>query len=144
MNEMNVPLPRKQLPVAVGAIEYQGRFLIMRRVDEIPALNGQWEFPGGKIEFGESPVEGLLRELREETGLIVRDPELLGIHSHVWHFPQQDVQAFLIFYRVQTDTDQIHLIKGENDDYKWVTLEEYLVHPDVLEPNRELVKRFYR
>lgn len=144
MNEMTAPQTKKQLPIAVGVIEHEGRFLITRRLDEISILNGQWEFPGGKIEFGETPVEGLLRELREETGLVVHSPELLGIHSHVWDLPDRQVQVFLMFYRVQADTDTVTLLTEENDAYQWVTLPEYLAIPNVLEANHEMVKRLYR
>ena len=61
--------PRIEIAVAVVADE--GRFLIGRRGDDVP-LAGLWEFPGGKIQPGESPVDAAVRECLEETGLLVR------------------------------------------------------------------------
>ncbi len=54
--------------VAAAAIVDDGRLLLAQRVSP-PELAGRWELPGGKIEPGETPAEGLRRELREELGV---------------------------------------------------------------------------
>ena len=62
--------------VAVALIDREGRVLVQRR----PAgkmLAGLWEFPGGKIEPGETPEAALVRELAEELGIVV-DPAHLA------------------------------------------------------------------
>jgi mutator protein MutT len=64
----------KPTRIAVAVVEHEDRFLIGRRPDNV-ALAGLWEFPGGKIESGESPEEAALRECREETGMEV---EIVG------------------------------------------------------------------
>jgi 8-oxo-dGTP diphosphatase len=56
------------LRVAAAVIEREGRVLIARRAAR-KAHAGLWEFPGGKIEPGETPRECLARELREEFGV---------------------------------------------------------------------------
>ena len=63
--------PTDRVAIAIAVVEERGRFLIGQR----PAgtsLGGLWEFPGGKVEPGESPAEAAVRECREETGLVVR------------------------------------------------------------------------
>lgn len=55
--------------VACGILEREGRILIGQRRLDAPAHPGKWEFPGGKIETGESPEEALRRELREELAI---------------------------------------------------------------------------
>ena len=68
---------KPEVRVTAGVI-YQGdRFLIARRAGDDP-LSGKWEFPGGKIEPGESPEECLQRELIEELGMTVRVKKLLA------------------------------------------------------------------
>jgi 8-oxo-dGTP diphosphatase len=63
--------------VVAAAIVLDGRVLGARRTAP-PALAGQWEFPGGKVEPGESDSDALVRECREELGLEVAVGELLG------------------------------------------------------------------
>lgn len=56
------------LVVAVALVDADGRVLLAQR-PEGKALAGLWEFPGGKVEHGESPEAALIRELREELGI---------------------------------------------------------------------------
>jgi len=57
--------------VAVALVDADGRVLIARRPEGKP-LAGLWEFPGGKLEPGERPEDALIRELREELGIVVK------------------------------------------------------------------------
>ena len=63
--------------VVGAAIVGAGRVLAARRVRPV-ALAGGWEFPGGKVEPGESDSDALVRELREELGVHVAVGALLG------------------------------------------------------------------
>ncbi len=56
--------------VALALIQREGRWFLQRRGLDNPVLPGLWEFPGGKVEAGESVMECLYRELREEVGLL--------------------------------------------------------------------------
>jgi len=61
--------PKPRLFVSTAAlIEADGRVLLAQR-PEGKAMAGLWEFPGGKIETGETPEEALIRELQEELGI---------------------------------------------------------------------------
>ncbi len=76
---------RTVLVAACALIDADGRVLIAER----PAgksMAGLWEFPGGKIEQGERPEETLIRELKEELGIVVSEPCLapLTFASHVY------------------------------------------------------------
>jgi len=73
------------LVAACALVDTDGRVLIAQR----PAgrsMAGLWEFPGGKIETGERPEHTLIRELREELGIIVSEPCLapLTFASHAY------------------------------------------------------------
>jgi 8-oxo-dGTP diphosphatase len=73
------------LVAACALIDADGRVLIAQR----PAgksMAGLWEFPGGKIETGERPEQSLIRELREELGIVVKEECLapLTFASHLY------------------------------------------------------------
>ena len=61
------------LVVACALIDADGRVLIAQRPSG-KAMAGLWEFPGGKIEAGETPEAALIRELDEELGIAVKPP----------------------------------------------------------------------
>lgn len=69
-----------------GVVISDGRALLIRRGSE--PLKGEWSIPGGTLELGETLVEGVRRELREETGLEVRVLELIEVFERI--FPEQE------------------------------------------------------
>jgi 8-oxo-dGTP diphosphatase len=76
-------MTRILLVVAVALIDADNRVLIAQR-PQGKQLAGLWEFPGGKVDSGERPEAALIRELREELGIEVKEPCLapLTFASH--------------------------------------------------------------
>ena len=73
------------LVAACALIDPDGRVLLAQR-PEGKSMAGLWEFPGGKVEAGERPEDTLIRELREELGIVVREECLapLTFASHAY------------------------------------------------------------
>ena len=73
------------LVAACALIDADGRVLIAQR-QQGKAMAGLWEFPGGKVETGERPEQSLIRELKEELGIIVKEECLapLTFASHLY------------------------------------------------------------
>jgi 8-oxo-dGTP diphosphatase len=70
--------PRHSVSVAAAVLDGAGRLLLIRRAD-----NGHWEPPGGVLELDEDIEAGLVREVKEETGLVVRPQRLTGVYKNM-------------------------------------------------------------
>jgi len=106
------------IEVAAGIIrDGCGRILIARRRPG-KAQAGFWEFPGGKLEPGETAEECLKRELLEEMGIGIRPTALFGVHEH-------DYGAFLIrLIAVEAEFAAGEITLTDHDDYHWAEAAE--------------------
>ena len=102
--------------VHVDAIVRRGdEVLIMKRA--MGAMTGAWYFAGGTLEQGESPEEGVRREIREETGLEVADLRLL----RAWHYRQDEsTPAVGITFTCSVPPGSEPQINDEHAAYRWV------------------------
>jgi len=127
--------------VAVGIILNGGRVLACRR-KRSAVYPLKWEFPGGKIEPGESPQEALVRELHEELGIRAVVGE--EFHRQEWVYPAGVSEpardgAFRVFYFLVpsfTDTPVNHTF----EEIRWVRPAE-LTSMDVLDGNLEAIAK---
>ena len=105
------------IEVVAALIRKDDRFLVCQRPpDKARAL--LWEFPGGKIEPGESGPEALVRECREELGADIR---VLGAFMDVTHaYP--DLTVHLTLYESRIVSGEVQRI--EHSDIRWITPEE--------------------
>ena len=69
---------RYQKVVAIALlINDQGKLLISKRLDKnIAETDGKWELPGGHVEFGKTPEQAVIREIKEESGLTAKIEKL--------------------------------------------------------------------
>lgn len=88
------------LVVAAAIVNSEGEVLLAQR-PEGKRLSGRWEFPGGKVEPGESPEEALARELGEELGIRVNpeDMEPFWFLSHA--YPEYGFHLLMPVYTVR-------------------------------------------
>ena len=102
----------------VGAVFHDGeRFLACRKKPGKP-LEGHWEFPGGKIEPGETPEQALAREIREELNLIAEVGQKVTTTTYEYDFATIELTTF---YCTLVDGD---LRLTDHDSTKWVTSTE--------------------
>ncbi len=95
------------LAVVAGVIRRKGRYLVYRR-PEGKLLAGKWEFPGGKLEEGESPEAALARELMEELGIRARVGRVLDAIRRT----DEGKDVLLLFYECTTDDEPEPLERG--------------------------------
>ncbi|MBI4912857.1 MAG: NUDIX domain-containing protein [Acidobacteria bacterium] len=84
-----------RLRIAVAVIRRDGRCFLQRREPGPAFLAGLWEFPGGKIEGGESAEEALVRELREELAWRPGRPQALQAFVHDYPGLMVELHPFL-------------------------------------------------
>ncbi|MEZ4401936.1 MAG: (deoxy)nucleoside triphosphate pyrophosphohydrolase [Kofleriaceae bacterium] len=124
----------RKLVVAGLIVADDGRVLIsQRRAGQ--AFAGQWEFPGGKLEPGEAPVDGLARELREELGVTVEAPRVWDVLFH----PYPAFDLLMLVYACRLAPGQVPRAV-EVADLAWCRPSELPGYP-VLPADRPLVDR---
>ncbi len=105
------------IEVSAGLVFHEGKLLITQRRPE-DHLGGFWEFPGGKRESGESFVECLVRELREELGIDVRVGDEIEEITHA--YPEKTVRLkFFVCQLLKGEAQPIHC-----HALAWVTHDE--------------------
>jgi len=103
------------IQVVCGLIEDGGGRVLACRRPEGKHLGGLWEFPGGKVEPGDSPEAALVRELREELGI---ETEVTGaLTPVVWDYGRGPIRLIPFFCRIiAAGEPQPH----EHDALEWV------------------------
>jgi mutator protein MutT len=105
------------MKVAAAVIESEAGVLITRRKAG-GRFGGLWEFPGGKVEPGESPPAALVREIREELGLTVEVGEPLGV------FPYREAEGDLeiLAFRASVKGGEVALV--DHDLFLWARIRD--------------------
>jgi A/G-specific adenine glycosylase len=121
MREPTTPLPFKHIGVAV--IWNQQQQILIDQRKQSGLLGGLWEFPGGKIEAGETPEDCIVREIREELGIEIAVGEHLITIDHAYtHF-----KVRLIVHHCKHLSGEPQAI--ECDAIRWVTLDQIDQYP---------------
>ena len=128
-DEVAVPHQR----VAAYAIVRSLRGVLGTQCSDRTAIPGLWQLPGGGLEVGETPSEGVVREIMEETGQRVRINRLIDVQSDHWvgRAPTgvlEDVQALRIIYTAVCDDPthpQVLDIGGTTMSASWVSLRHW-------------------
>lgn len=130
----------KQINVACAIVERDGLTLAAQRSASM-SLPLKWEFPGGKIEPGESPEECLLRELVEEMGITISVGKSLPKHTH--QYPTFTVTLYPYICRIESGEIILYehsaitwLPKDQLESLDWAEadlpiIEKYLIGNDL-------------
>ncbi len=113
---MDPPSPKHSVSVSAAIVDDHRRILAIRRRDD-----GRWEPPGGVLELDETIQDGLRREVREETGLLVEPVAQTGTYKNM----SRGIVALV--FRCRVSGGAIHL-SDEVQDLRWLTPDEITGH----------------
>lgn len=134
---------RNSKPCAGGLILRKGKLLLLRRCIE-PFL-GFWDIPGGFLEEGEHPADGAIREVFEETGLVVEPEKIFGIYMD-YYDGEGGGYTINIYYLVNIVSGELRLSE-ENDTAKWFSIDdlpEKIAFPYHTKKVVEDLRKYYR
>ena len=141
---------RRQRIAAYGVCTNDAQQILLCRLSAHTPTPGSWTLPGGGIDFGEHPIDAVVRECQEETGLVVTVGSLLTVDSIARHIRVEDdgapveYHAVRIIYRVDVvggvlrdETD------NSTDRAAWHDLNQLtdIAHTDVARLGVELISR---
>ena len=92
-----------------------GRILLIRRADDSSVDPGCWDLPGGKLDYGETLAEALVREAREETGLTIA----VGRPVHTCHFTKEPFWVTCVTFACELEGGDVHL-SSEHREFAWI------------------------
>jgi mutator protein MutT len=98
-------------------IEHNGSFLLIKRSHDEANFPGLWAFPGGKVEIGETVVDTIKREMKEETNLNTTGEVIL---LDAYCFGRSTGLAFLV------RADSYQVVPDDYEEYKWIKTKDEL------------------
>ena len=111
------------------------KFLVAKRAKDDPYGPGDWEFPGGKVEPGETGEQGWINECRQETGLLTTK-----IHPLVWTYsrPGKNLKdppglLYLAEFRLALQVGGRLLKSHEHEELCWLTYDEFIERKPLIE-----------
>lgn len=108
---------KKVIHIVAAAIIKDGKIFCAQR-PKGKSLGGFWEFPGGKLEIGESPEEALIREIKEEFNAEIKIIDYVNEASYDYDFGTVIMKTF----KAKLLSEKLELL--EHQDSKWLTVEE--------------------
>lgn len=128
------------MDTAVCYVQCEGEILLLQRQDGKPAARS-WCVPGGKIAPDEMPVDALLRELFEETGIEADFRELEFVRKI--YVRQEDVDfEHSVFFLTVESKPRLYLDGREHRSFTWATVEEAL-HLPLIEDEEACIRYFF-
>ncbi|HIF9260960.1 (deoxy)nucleoside triphosphate pyrophosphohydrolase [Photobacterium damselae] len=110
---------KKQIEVVAAVLMNGGQFLAVQRgASKLSYVSKKWEFPGGKVEAGETLVAAITRELEEELRITIAEPQFLLTVEH--SYPDFDITMHC--FVVNVPTRELELT--EHLDSRWLNKEQ--------------------
>lgn len=114
--------------------------LVLRRSGTHPHVPLTSDLPGGKVEAHESPAGGCLRELEEETGIVINEAQLVLLGERELTSYGRDLRVYLFGVRLKDERPDVRL-SWEHDKYDWVKVDTVNDLDEIFQPMVEEARR---
>ncbi|MGB6293874.1 MAG: (deoxy)nucleoside triphosphate pyrophosphohydrolase [Vibrio anguillarum] len=112
-------MSKKHIEVVAAVLKNEGEFLAVQRApSKLHYVSEKWEFPGGKVEAGETLVAAIIRELDEELRIDVTEPQFLLTIEH--SYPDFDITMHC--FVIEVPTRELELT--EHIDSRWLSKDQ--------------------
>jgi len=134
----------KLFPSCKAFIVFNGKILILRESSkyEDGAQFGKVDVPGGRVKLGERFDEGLIREIKEETGLSVKLGNPFCVSEWRPKVRGEEWQVVATFFECFSENDKV-VLSGDHDKYLWINPKEYLKY-NIIETNYPVFEAFLK
>lgn len=134
-------IPVDEVDVALGICQRDNAFLLLQRKDDVQQWDKCWEFPGGKIQKNESAQQAVIREIKEETGISVKQASFFHLHHHDWKLEEKILRVHLYCFHCHLGEGEVHLETNKAYSYGWFNSESVL-QSHMLEANFKIFTIF--
>lgn len=118
--------------------------LCQRDEPDCPGAHLKWELPGGKVKRGETPMQAVAREIKEETGILGKPVKLLQyVHTGLWQYPNHEQFVLVFCYLCQLEGGKIKVQDHHIKNVKWQPLakiDDLKLLPGIKEVLKEAAK----
>lgn len=108
-------------------LESQEKILLLHRAKG-KTEGGKWCVPGGKINPDETALEAIVREIAEETGIVIAASLIRHVQKIYVSYPDYDF-PYHIFHTIVTERPAVHVKAKEHQDFQWVAPKEAIQLP---------------
>lgn len=121
IDKHNIPEGYYRLSVHIWIINDKGELLLQQRLSNAHKFPNMWSNTGGAVQASETSLEGAIRELREELGIIIEEEDLQFIASY------KRIKDFVDVWLLKKNIDINNIIIAEDEvqDVKWATFKEF-------------------
>ncbi|MBI2578371.1 MAG: NUDIX hydrolase [Candidatus Aenigmarchaeota archaeon] len=110
-----------QVGVKILLKNREGKYLIVKRsADKYPEVGARWDIPGGRINPGQTLLENLKREVKEETGLVLEEEPKLIAAQDILRVPGRHVVRLTYLGKINGEPK----LNDDNTEFRWVSYNE--------------------
>jgi len=121
-------------------LERDGKILLVLRLPN-KSEGGKWGVPAGKMDPGETPLEAIIREIKEETAMTITPQEASFFETYYVRYPEYDF-VYNVFHAQVPANQEARINPDEHQEYRWATPQVALKMP-LVNHQDDCVKFFY-